>query len=148
MSKVMDKSDIVRNFSGCIHCSQLVFGQWAEELGLSEEEARKIAGPFGGGCFVGDVCGCVAGALMALGYKFGHFELGDTEGNARMVEKVKVFEERFVEENGAFCCKDLTGYDFSKEGQFEKAVSAGITVDKCPGYVNSALSILDDLMQE
>lgn len=53
-------------------CSQAVFSTFAPQLGLECELALKVAGLFGGGMGrLGEVCGAVTGALMALGLKYG-----------------------------------------------------------------------------
>lgn len=51
------------------HCSQAVFAAFSEEIGLSEKQALKIGGCFGGGMCKGEVCGACVGALMVLGLK-------------------------------------------------------------------------------
>lgn len=146
MSKTLDKSEIVRNFQGLIHCSQIVMKQWAEDLGYNEDEALRFTAPLGGGCFNGDVCGCVSAAMVVIGMKHGHCELGDVEGNAHMMQKVAEFHKRFLEKHGSIVCRQLTGYDFSKEGELARAMEAGKLFDVCPNYVNSALEILDEIM--
>ncbi len=142
----LEKAEIVRQFQGCIHCSQVVLTQWAEELGYSREEASKMAAPFGGGNFRGDVCGAVAGAMIAIGMRYGHHVVGDKDGDAVQKAKVAEFLEKFIAKNGSNYCRDLCGYDFSKEGEFMKAVESGVLFDKCPEYVQSALAILDEIM--
>lgn len=142
----MDRDEIIKLFEGKIHCSQIVAGQWAEKMGLDKDTVMRMAGPLGGGCFHGDVCGCVSGALMMIGAAFGHCEPGDEEGNDRMIEISAEFKERFEEECGSLRCRDLTGYDFSIEGDLEKAFAAGVTRERCPGYVQTALEILDEIM--
>ena len=142
----MDRNEILELFAGKIQCSQIVVGQWVDELGLDKETVLRMAGPFGGGCFHGEVCGCVAGALMVIGAEYGHFEWGDEEGNARMIEKIAGFKERFVESCGSLVCRELTGFDFSVPGAFDQAKEAGVFVSRCPNYVNAALEILDDIM--
>ena len=147
MSTTMERNEIIRNFAGSIHCSQIVVKQWAEELGLDEETAVRMAAPFGGGCMGGDICGCVTGALMMIGAEYGHCEVGDTEGNARMVAKLTEFKQKFTEKCGSVICRDLIGYDFSKPEEREQAFESGILFEKCPGYVNCALEILDEIMK-
>lgn len=142
----MDRNEILELFAGKIHCSQIVVGQWADELGLDRETVLRMAGPFGGGCFHGDVCGCVAGALMVIGAEYGHFEWGDEEGNTRMIEKIAEFKARFADNCGSLVCRELTGFDFSVPGAFDQAREAGVFVSHCPNYVNAALEILDDIM--
>lgn len=146
MSSTMDRNEIIRCFTGCIHCSQIVVGQWAEILGLDVETSIRMAGPFGGGCFAGNVCGCVAGALMVIGAEFGHCQLGDEAGNAQMIEKIEAFKAAYKERFGALNCRELIGYDFSKQGEFQKAQESGVFFQKCPDFVNGALEILDEIM--
>lgn len=146
MSTQLSLSQILTYFSGQIHCSQIVLGQWAEELGLDIETARMLAAPFGGGGFRGDMCGAVAGALMAIGLRYGHSELGDEDGNEILKAKVAEFQERFIQREGSIVCRELTGYNFSEDGAFEQAKEEGVISSKCPHCINSALAILDEIM--
>ena len=148
MGSTMDKGEIKRLFTGHIHCSQIVAGQWAEYLDMDPETVRRMAAPFGGGCFDGQICGCVAGALLVIGAEYGHCEPGDTEGNERLISKTKAFTDRFKERFGTLLCKVLVGYDFSVPGQREEAAGSGVFLVKCPEYVNGALEILDEIMTD
>jgi len=143
---MISREQIIDNFSGAIHCSQIVSGEMAEKLGVDKEMLMSAAGALGGGCFHGDVCGCVSASLMCIGLSCGHCHKGDLEANQRLVEKTAEFEKRFIEKHGSICCRDLTGYDFGVPGELEKAMEAGVTVEKCPAYVQGALEILDDLL--
>lgn len=70
-----------------LRCSQAVLGAFAEELGLTGELGRKIAGCFGSGMGMGETCGCVTGGLMALGLRFGRSRPEDEaagNGNRRL----------------------------------------------------------------
>ena len=49
------------------NCAQSVLATFAPEIGLTEEEAFRLGGPFGAGMHRGSVCGALTGALMALG---------------------------------------------------------------------------------
>jgi len=143
---MITNDQIEQKFRQCIHCSQVVLTEWAEELGYSREEAARMSAPFGGGMFRGDTCGAVAGAMMAIGMRYGHCQPNDTEGNAAMMAKVKQFQEAFIAKHGSVICRDLTGYDFSQPGELEKAMGSGALFRECPKYVQSALEILDDIM--
>ena len=48
----MDKTQIVELFGQGIDCSQVVVGAYAQELGIAEEDAYRMAAAFGGGCAV------------------------------------------------------------------------------------------------
>jgi C_GCAxxG_C_C family probable redox protein len=50
------------------NCAQSVFFPLARQLGMDADLAFRIAAPFGGGIsHMGEVCGAVSGALMAIG---------------------------------------------------------------------------------
>ena len=68
----MEKEKIAELFMKGIDCSQVVAGAFAEELGITQEEAYKMAAGFGGGMGIGETCGAVVGAMIVLGLKFGH----------------------------------------------------------------------------
>ena len=72
----MTKEKAMQNYAGGIDCSQVVFAHGAELLGFDQKTAKKIAAAFGGGMFAGERCGCVTGALMAIGLKYGTGTVG------------------------------------------------------------------------
>lgn len=133
-------------FMGGIDCSQVVFGDAAERMGFDRETAWKIAACFGGGMFCGERCGCVTGALMAIGLKYGHCELGDREAKAEMMSVLKEFTDAFTEEHGSLICKDLIKYDVSKPEELQAAVESGIMFELCPKLAATACEILEDLI--
>ena len=106
-------------------CSQIVLGEFAEELGYSREEAYKMANAFGGGCFRGDTCGAVAGAMIAIGLKYGNDEPGNIEQDALCQQKVKEFQQKFTDRRKSLICRDLLGYDFADAKQREEAFATG-----------------------
>jgi C_GCAxxG_C_C family probable redox protein len=130
------------------NCAQAVFSHAAEELGLDEEEALKIASGFGGGMLLGEMCGCVTGAIMALGLKYGFSEPNDSIGKGIANEKTMEFLRKFKEKNGAHRCKDLLGMDVSIPEEKMKISQEGLIEKKCPGFVSSACEILDELLDD
>ena len=149
MGNALERSEILRQVMGFRHCSQVVIGAWAEDLDLDEETAIRMMAPFGGGAFDGEMCGAVSGALAVIGARYGHYELGDAEGNARMIAKLTEFKQAFKERNGTLVCRELLGdYDLSKEGDLQRAVESGIFFEKCPDFIASSLEILDEIMDE
>ena len=65
------------------NCSQAVLGAFAEELGMSEEQAMKVALCFSAGARKGEVCGAVSGAIMVLGLKYS--QVGDDEAESKAI---------------------------------------------------------------
>lgn len=92
MVERMTQDKALECFGGGLDCSQVVFGYGAELLGEDKEKAVKIAAAFGGGMWNGETCGCVTGALMALGLKYGHCKLGDEETKNALLLKRKFWQ--------------------------------------------------------
>ena len=90
------------------NCAQSVLIPFAEQLGLSFEQAAAITANFGGGMRMGATCGAVTGALMALGL------LGKGE------EEAKAFWNEFKEAGGATDCDRLL--ELGREKGLEKKV--------------------------
>ena len=61
------EKEVLENFYRGIDCSQAVLYEFAKDLGLDKKIALKISSAFGGGMWRGETCGCVTGALMAIG---------------------------------------------------------------------------------
>ncbi|MGI6721281.1 MAG: C-GCAxxG-C-C family protein [Anaerovoracaceae bacterium] len=138
-------------FHGGLDCSQVVFGHCAERLGLDEETAAKIASMFGAGMWSGNICGCVTGALMALGAIYGHSELGNQKSKDLALSKKVEFERRFQEieeSNGSLLCRGILGYDFSKPEDIEKILENNLLDEICPVVTAQVCDILDDMMDE
>ncbi len=77
------------------NCCQSVLVVFAEEMGLTEEQAYALGSHFGSGMRHGSVCGALSGALMVLG------SLGCDEGQA--LDLIR----RFREDHGATECAPL-----------------------------------------
>lgn len=115
----MDKKEEALNiFNNGFNCSQAVLSVFCEDLGLDKNIALKISTGFGGGLRKGEVCGAVSGAIMSLGLKSGHFIEGDTESKSKSYALTKEFIRRFEEKNESIICKNLLGYDLSKESEY------------------------------
>ncbi len=144
---MMTKSEIAELFRKGFDCSQVVLMAFADELDYGEEELARIASGFGGGMLRGDTCGCVTGALMALGMKYGHYEDNDSERKADVSRRVSAFQKAFTERCGSTYCRELVPFDFSKEGETEKAMASGVLLERCPGYALSAIEEVQKLME-
>ena len=68
MSKYLDRAKELRAIaSPHYNCAQSVLLPFAEEFGISREQAYRMGAHFGGGMKMGSVCGVITGGLMALG---------------------------------------------------------------------------------
>lgn len=142
----MTKEKAMEYYAGGIDCSQVVFQYGAEILGLDKEVALRVASAFGGGMFHGETCGCVTGALMAIGYAFGQYKPGDEASKAEMMKRKAEFEEAFEAINGSLICREIIGFDISKPDQLQEARDSGVMMDLCPKLACDACDILDEIL--
>lgn len=130
------------------HCSQAVLAAFASELGITEAQALRLGGCFGGGMRKGEVCGAVTGALMALGLKYGQCEVEDLESRYKTNDVTDKMLERFKNENGSYICKELLGCDLSTQEGIEQAIEKKLFTEFCPKMVASATQIAEELMKD
>jgi len=147
MSTKITVQEALEKFGQGFDCSQVVLENVAENLDLDKKTALKITSAFGGGMCKGDTCGCVTGALMAIGLKYGHFEPGDEISKNEMLAKKAEFEKEFSERNGSCICREILKYDLSKPEEMEKILEEGLLTTLCPKLVVSACDILEEIME-
>lgn len=139
----------VDHFTEGYLCSQSVLLAYADQLGIEPETAAKIAAPFGAGMArMGWTCGAVTGALMAIGLRYGYETAGDVETKEHMYEKERLFLTRFGARHGSLMCRELLGQDLSTPEGFEQAKEDGLFETRCPRYVEDAVKILADILDE
>lgn len=142
----MKKEEICELFQQGIDCSQVITGKYAKQMGMSEEEARKVSACFGGGMLCGETCGAVTGALMVLGMVHGHSVEGDMAQKDIMMAKTAEFKRLFAEKRPSCMCRELLGHDISKPGELEKVLEEGLMFSLCPGIVEDAAEILEKIL--
>jgi C_GCAxxG_C_C family probable redox protein len=137
------KADLVNQRFSQFNCAQTVFSLFANDLGLDEKTALKIASGFGGGMACAETCGAVTGSYMVIGMKHGHYTT-DPDKKAKTKLMVQKFNEEFKKEHGTLICKELTGFDISTpEGAFE-AHQEGVFQNLCPAFIKTACTILEN----
>jgi C_GCAxxG_C_C family probable redox protein len=127
------------------NCAQSVFAACGPCEGLSEPMCLVVAGPFGAGMGrMGDTCGAVTGALMALGVRHGQ-EMATDPASARgpLYGRVGAFAAAFRERHGSLACRDLTGCDLrTPEGQ-AKFKAGDLHHTLCQKLVASAVELVE-----
>ena len=104
------------------NCCQSVLVTFAEDIGLTEQQAFDLGANFGSGMRCGSVCGTLTGALMVLGMK-GYDE-----------EQSTAFLRKFREDHGEINCAAL----------LKKSHEAGIPrKEHCDGLVFEVVQMLD-----
>jgi C_GCAxxG_C_C family probable redox protein len=136
-NKVANKA--ASRFLGGFNCAESVLLTLAEHQGIKSTLIPKIATPFGGGIArSASICGCVTGAIMAIGLKYGRMKATDDrlKAYAMATDFMNAFERRFR----SIICYDLIGCDFrTPEGQkrFEE-----LHETQCTNFVKGAVEIM------
>ena len=92
------------------NCGQSVFAAFADVLGLTEEEAAKIASPFGAGFGkLREVCGAVSGMTLVTGYLKGYSDPADYESKKEVYALIRKMCAEFEAREDSIICRELLG---------------------------------------
>jgi C_GCAxxG_C_C family probable redox protein len=94
---------------------------------------------------MGETCGVVTGAYMALGLKYGPTQ-DDPEAKAAMYAYIREFAEKFTANHPGLKCRELLGYDMSIAEEYEKAKQENLFKTVCPQLVRDASEILETML--
>lgn len=141
----VDEADMI--FHSGFNCCQSVFGAYASDFGMSEDEAFKLSCGFGGGMGrTKNTCGAVTGAVMAISMKYGKFRQEDTEAKDLTYQKVRDFINEFIKENGSDNCYKLIGYDLLNADEKKEFIAKDLHIKICRKAVLSAVEILEKML--
>lgn len=131
------------------HCSQALFGAFAEDFDIDLKTAFKVSTCFGAGMRQGEVCGCISASLMILGMAFGFYNAQNRElemyGNKKTREFIDEFKARMC---GDTLCRDILAQDI-KTAEGQKIIKqAGLILKKCPRAINHSIDILEKMLAE
>ncbi len=130
------------------HCSQALFGAFAEDFGVDLKTAFKISTCFGGGMRQGSVCGCITASLMVLGMAMGFYDSQDKELEVYGNKKTTEFINRFTEKmSGKIKCRDILGKDISKPEEVVDIRKDGLIMQKCPHAISISIEILEEMLE-
>ncbi len=133
-------------FANGHNCAQAVFAALAPGFGLDRAAAVRLATGFGVGLSMGETCGAVSGAVMALGLAHG----GGGPDNAAAKKAVYVQAGRFFEAfraaHGSVRCRELIGCDPSTPEGYAVAVRDNLFVSVCAGLVTHAADLVEALL--
>lgn len=135
------------HFRTGFHCSQSVLAAYADELGIDQELALRLAAGLAGGSAVGGECGTLAAGYLILGLKHARLEpaFGDTSREGELFGRIRQLVAEFRQRNGSINCRELLGTDVCTQQGRSKALEAGLFEKHCRGYIRDAIEILDSL---
>lgn len=130
------------------NCSQSVFAAFADAAGMTEEEAAKIASPFGAGFGkMREVCGAVSGMTLLAGILNGYSGPEDYEAKKELYALIQKMCHEFEEKEGTLICRELLGL---KKG--EDAPEPAVRTEEyyrsrpCIGACRTAAEIAENLL--
>lgn len=126
-------------------CAESVLMAVSQEYDI-EIDRPDIAMGFGGGMgFMGEVCGAVSGAIMAIS-----LVKGPAENQLQFQKTMPLIQElrrRFEAEMNSINCRDLTGMDLTKPGGLEELIQSGTSDKVCVPAVDTAYRIVMDVLK-
>ena len=134
--------------SGC-SCSQAVFAAFADDFGMDEKTALRLASSFGGG--VGrlrELCGAVSGMEMVCGLLYGYDTANDDERKAEHYARVQELALAFREKNGSFLCRELLGLSETHSSPVPSKRTEQYYKDRdCASFVRCAAELMEEYIK-
>jgi len=129
-------------------CSQSVFSALAERWNIDPTVSLRIAAGFGGGLArSGGTCGCVTGAIMAIGLAQRGISPEENRAEKRKTCEVsQQFMYAFEERNGSMLCRELLGCDISTAEGLAEARQKELVQSRCAKLVRDAVEIVQDML--
>ena len=149
MNKIKTKGEQAHAlFLQGFNCSQSVVAAFADELGMSQEQALKLAAGFGGGFGrMREVCGAFSGIVIVISSLYGN---SDPAGKSDFYREIQKLAARYREENGgnSIVCRELLGLE-KAEGTHVAAKRTEEYNKKrpCPELVRLAAEITEEYIE-
>lgn len=94
------------------NCSQSVVAAFCDELGMTRDQALRMASSFGGGMGrMREVCGCVSGMFMIVGYLYGYDDPKVYECKKELYGRIQSLAAEFKKTNHSIICRELLGLE-------------------------------------
>ncbi len=135
------------HFKTGFHCSQSVLAAYADDLGIDQELALRIAAGLAGGSTVGGECGAIGAGYIILGLRHARLEpsFGDTGREEELFGRIRRFVAEFRKRHGCINCVELLGTDVCTSEGRKQALAADLFTTRCPHYIHDTIEILDSL---
>lgn len=116
------------------NCAQAIVCAYCDQFGLDEETAYRVSEAFGFGMGQMEVCGALAGACMLAGLKNsgGLEQVGKTKAETYQLDRA--LADAFRQKNQSVLCRELKG------------VSTGKMLRSCPGCIEDAARLVEELL--
>ncbi len=136
-----------KRHQGGYSCSQSVFSSLAGRWNISPEVSLRIsAGLSGGIAQSAGTCGCVTGAVLAIGLAQSDVSPEENRaGKEKTCEACRSFMRAFEERNGSTVCRELIGCDISMPEGLARARREGLFHSRCSKFVRDAVELVESM---
>ena len=132
------------------NCAQSVVGAFHEEMGLTLEEATRLASSFGGGMGgMRETCGAVTGMFLVAGMLKGYDDPADYDGKKAHYARIRQLAEQFRQKHDTLVCRELLQSLPGKLKQDPQPRTEEYDkVRPCVRFVETAAELLEGMMAQ
>ena len=133
------------NFREGYNCAQSVLLAFANQVGLKEDEALKLASSFGGGMGrLREVCGAVSAMFMIAGILKGYTEPNNDIVKANHYKLIQDLAAEFKLKHGTIICRELLGLDGTEFSPIPSARTDEYYKERpCEEFIKCAAEIVE-----
>ena len=134
------------NFREVYNCAQSVLLAFANQVGLKEDEALKLASSFGGGMGrLREVCGAVSAMFMIAGILKGYTEPNNDIVKANHYKLIQDLAAEFKLKHGTIICRELLGLDGTEFSPIPSARTDEYYKERpCEEFIKCAAEIVEE----
>lgn len=134
------------NFREGYNCAQSVLLAFANQVGLKEDEALKLASSFGGGMGrLREVCGAVSAMFMIAGILKGYTEPNNDIVKANHYKLIQDLAAEFKLKHGTIICRELLGLDGTEFSPIPSARTDEYYKERpCEEFIKCAAEIVEE----
>ena len=142
------KEKAIDLFSQQFNCSQAIFAAYCNKDVLDEANALKIATVFGAGtaCTGCELCGALAGGLLALSLRYGRGDLQSLDAKEKTYALGKHLLNEFTAQMGASRCEEILGLNISTPENLARAKESKLFETRCLEAVKTTAEILEKML--
>ena len=146
MCKKMDIDAVQKGFNTGIICAQQVLNHFSERFGLSEKDALRVAACFGSGMGQANTCGCVAGALMAIGLAHGPAGACSRDQKQALYARRDAFMAAFAQAHGSLECRGILGHDLTDPQARALILEKNLFTTVCVPMICETCALLEEYL--
>lgn len=136
----------VNSFRNGYNCAQSVLLTFAGKIGLTDDEALRLASSFGGGMGrLREVCGAVSAMFMIAGFLKGYTEPDNDIAKANHYKLIQDLATEFKSKYGTIICRELLGLDGTEFSPVPSARTEEYYKERpCEAFIRYAAMIVEE----